>query len=941
MAPSRERTLLLSNLKGGLNRFQADAGRNQYIDGYDVLNEGGDLRRRDAFRSIGSGAPHTYSENICAMISSTNAAGVGNFEAHLDRSVDLALLGGLLTYLYVGTRALLSPRMKFAGVDFQKITSELAPTEHYILVPEYFDGDVWVRMPAWVDETRDLVDGWFVPLARTGRVYWHLDQFASEWEQATVNSESGLWVRFAIRTLVDHVAGEYRGTGIPILGSHSIDAPGARLFALGPVNGLFSVRVANRSVLIIGSDRQERNGSGSEAEEAPPGSEASLLDQGAQLGCKSEDALATSTMHLLDDEGPGVYGVQTWPRPQRDGVNIGSAGLTYGTAGNIKKTREMVPDGATGEMIAYEWDDQQHRGGVLGANLQETVGSQDSAAFSASQALSLRPQDGYTHVRIRCVVASGVGVPLGEEVSAWAHAYAGGFHLFLVYPPWSNTPDLADRFEIYAPHARALIEGQGNYEIERNQEHTLELSDAPYAEDPATISPTNPVFWRIGRELRWLADAGEAWSGAIDPADGRFICTNGRTPLLEYDGRHLRRLRADFESDLAKQISGEAPDSGHPDQPHRAIAKSQLRQSPPTGRFIAFHRQRLFVAGGISTPLSIFWSEVGAANHVWPLLNEDLVRDAQSDPIRGMISFNDRLLIWTSTALHEAVDISAPPFFTFQQVARTIGFVGPNAACIITGRNGTTELVGIAPDGIYAYASGEPSVVVDQWARYLDGGVNSDLLHIASAVFAPQSSAAYFALPPRGSDKCTRILRWEVLRNVFDVWRLSFGVRSMAIDTDELGRERLLVGTDTGLVMTLGAGNTDDGEEIDAYALSPFVQSPDSADVAIIGGLIEARTVGAGHEQQMTFNLHVNGNIRSPLQEGVLTCDIGAPNLGTDGATLGEVRPRAKEYPTLELRALDEARGHSFAFKVGGTCQWSLRAVSLRVSKGASRGRGL
>lgn len=160
----------------------------------------------------------------------------------------------------------------------------------------------------------------------------------------------------------------------------------------------------------------------------------------------------------------------------------------------------------------------------------------------------------------------------------------------------------------------------------------------------------------------------------------------------------------------------------------------------------------------------------------------------------------------------------------------------------------------------------------------------------------------------------------------------------MAVDNDELGRERILFGTDDGYVMTLGDRETDDGSEIESFALTPFVSSKDGNEYSLVGALVEARSIGRDSSKRMGLDLHVDGNRKQPIHDSLVSADTGGPNFPTAAPEDGVV-PQEKDFSTFEIRAVSYARGHSFAYRVSGSCRWWIRSCKVRTVQLAPKGR--
>lgn len=912
----------LGSMTGGVNRFTEEAAPNQCADALDVFVDDGDLRRRDAFVSAGSAPPHLLPAGAALV------AVDGSLVA--DRRPDLANTEAVL----VGCA------QPFDGIDLRFLTTDGVVGAHRSLRLSYWNGSDFAEIAHHVDETRDVVDGMLVPFQKAGRLYWHTDAFVVAWTEETIAGQSAFWIQIEI---VDE-----DGEAATIEASDmTVDEPGVRVFVFAPVNGLFPVRIENRAALVIGADRRDR----AIAEVYAAGADhrqvgASGVERGAALGAKRRTDGETEIAHLIEDEGPGTFGEIAWPRPRRvvasTGVstNLGSSGLTYGTTDTLVKTLTELYNPDSGELVPYDWPADTWRGGKLSGSLTPAVTFSVSNVRVTASGSGLATESGfYRHCRIRVTTKGAGGTPLDEEREVVNYT-AGATNVFEVYPPWSVAPDANNRFTVFAPHALALppsfAEVRSWGECFANEE------------DKITFSPTghytpSPAAWdgwlghfRIGRELRWSITAGRAWSAVVDVITGRLVCTNGESGLLEYDGTNLRVLEADYRTAQAKAYVGALADALGLDANMVATNPTAiLSRWTPKGAFVAQHQTRLFVAGDPSFPYMVRWSAPGGLNNVWPLAYEDMIRDEEGDGIVGMIAFDEKLVVFTPTALHEAIGPDQNGRYSFAPLTRGLGFVGNQAVCVIRALEGAARLAGIAADGIYTWGSGEPVAILDRWDRLLDGGVNGDRLSRVVACSAPQASLALFAVPSRGSNVNDRILVLDYARGRWWVWSAPFGVSAMAVDYDGDGRERILFGTNDGFVMTLADAETDDGQSIDAFATSLPVTPFGGAEGALSGFTLSAKTMGSAE----TLSVAVLGgeDTGDPLAESTLVVDRGDAEWGS--ATWGTSRWATRAWRTIRENVPNFTRDHTFQIRVSGAVRWVLGKIELLVRSRSRSGR--
>lgn len=912
----------LSSMTGGINRFTDEARADQCADARDVIADRGELRRRDSFAALGSGPPHLLPAGATYVV--RDGATVA------DRRPDFANCDAVL----------IGCAHPFDGFDLRFPTTDTVPAEHRELVLEFWDGSAWVEIPFFVDETRDFVSDVLVTLQKRGRVYWHTDAFIDDWATSAQDGTTAYWIRVSFTDAEREAAKQIGASDM------TPDAPGVRVFVFAAVTGLFPVRIENRACVVIGADRSDRDMAGTYASGDDHRTlAASGLERGAQLGAKREDDGETEIAVLLEDEGPGFYGKLTWPQPTRStgGVasNVGSAGLFEGADNVFTKTRTELYNRESGALVPYDWGPNTWRGGPLSGSLTPVGTFAASTVRVTASGSGLSDQSGfYRHCRIRCTARSGAGPQVDEEREIVAFA-AGTTNVFSVYPDWSATPDANNRFVIHAPHTLVLPPNLDDVrswgEAFASDDDTITFSTTGgYVPSAAAWAGWQGHF-RLGRELRWVVDGSRGWSAIVDVITGRLICTNGPSGLLEYDGTNLRRLQADFTTAGARQYVGALADQMGLDANSVAVNPGALlRRHVPAGAYVVQHQTRIFVAGDPTSPFVVRWSAPGGSNNVWPMGYEDMIRDQEGDGIVGMATLDERLVVFTPTALHEAVGPDERGRYSFAALTRGLGFVGHRAVCVLAAMDGASRLAGISADGIYAWAGGEPTVLLDRWDRLIEGGVNVDRLHRAVACAAPQQSLAFFAVPHRGSSSNDRILVLDYLRGRWWVWSAPFGVSAIAVDYDGDGRERVLFGTEDGFVQTLTGGVTDDGEAIEAFATTLPVEPFGGAEAAVSGYTLSAKT--AGVEEPLTVALLDGGDTDGEaLSEGDVVVSAGEPAWGSD--TWNTVRWAASKWKTIREPVPNNTRTHQLQMRIEGAARWVVGRIEVLMKPRSRSGR--
>lgn len=198
----RSTPLPLSNMTGGVNRNDKLARRDQAIEALNVIEDEGDLRRRDAFRAVGTAAPHYNADvvvkhyDLVTTTWTTYPFGVG--------SVNPARIGGTLTsgLLLVGS---LEP---FDGIELPfPLPPYPRPTGRRYLYPQIVRTDAFTADPPDLDGSlRDI--GWFLDttleclggtlttrhtMYQPGRISWHRDSLP-EWPEVELDSQRLYWI---------------------------------------------------------------------------------------------------------------------------------------------------------------------------------------------------------------------------------------------------------------------------------------------------------------------------------------------------------------------------------------------------------------------------------------------------------------------------------------------------------------------------------------------------------------------------------------------------------------------------------------------------------------------------------------------------------------------------------------------------------------------------
>lgn len=898
-------------MTGGINRRVESAHPSQCVDALDVIEDTGDLRRRDAFMSVATADAHDMPAGVTYAVADTTlwTQRAGNLSGVAALFVGVAPPVGLTASLD-----------QFDGVSFQHNSTPPTLSAHRYIDVSYWNGASWVVMPWWWDDTVYFDGSYTQSISKDGRIAWHTADFASLWATYAepVSGVTGYWVR--IRAL------DVQGVPSTLAASATFfNAPGLKAFQLAPVNGLFPVQIENRSTAIICADRENKRG----------------LEHGASIGARDEQSFFTRRLYLVLEEQAGHYGTIQFPYWQRNGVDTADGHGTVAALDCLRKTRTEYYDDALKIMRPFDWLDGQFVGATLLYNMAPAsllAGSFDiSGALAGSTGeVSRRFEHGRLFVR-----TGGGGATAGNIREITGFNPATG--LLYWYRAFGSAPNGSARFDLRGPPLKVLLDPTPDqygftpniFEIDTNTADTITLLAGTSFSFPSLSSLAGwSGMMHIVQEPRFAIDSGMRYTGSVDPITGLLLLTNGGAPLTT-DGRTLRLLKADFDSDAALIYAGQLADvqAVSIETDPKAIARGQLRIAPPAAAFVTIFRGIVFLAGIPGEPLRVVWSAPGFISMFWPLINEGIVRDAEQQPITGMAVISDRLVIFTGSAIHEARGPDDHGLFSFNPIAQGIGFVHQNAVASITGVE-TNLLAGVTRDGIYVYDGSDPRQVLREWTDLLAEGVNQSRLNRSIAVAFPEKNWILFAVPTGGSQKNDRIVVWDYIADKWWVWSARWGVSSMAVDRDSAGRSQLLIGTDDGFVQSLVAGDTDDGQSIDAYAFSPPIAPKHGVRVSPVRVVMTAKDIG--RERTMSVGLVLEDDFDDRSAEGDLYVDAGglfwdpASEDWSSSALVGpEQRWHGRKFLTVEAGFPTGLVAHRVGLRIGGTSQWTFRGASL------------
>ncbi len=933
--------LPLSTLNGGVHREDAEGPENRVVDGVDVIEDDGDLRRRDAFHAIAAVAPH--------RLPAGSAITYDGLTINYDRIPAGNNILVQQTTLHVGA---LEP---FDGIELRAVVDvfengsppDIVVTRHTKLQVEFWNGVAWVAFDEVVDTTVRRVtdsngDVWLRSLAQNGEVHWHRSQ-ADAWvagHQSLVDSQatSRYWVRLRFLDFANGLA----PTAADINGTNNramcdIADPGITVFLRGPARSVIPTNVNNTPKLLIGSDRTPRGTEG-----------------GAQLGSLFEQFKKTEELRLIGsrvlqaDEGGGFAGEVDSPP-----VNQAAPGEAWPSG----TWTEIVAAGATSEGtdntlernqrgdVQYDWTPNQFRGAVVYADFALTGVVNDAARLygQGTLALNAKWQDTYPaddHAwegyRLVCITnGSGTGTPVGEEREIVRAPRTNNNVTIRWHQNFSILPDAQNRFDVRRPHSRVKIRPHlvsDDFEILTNTVDVLTpLSAAAFtARYEADFSSENGqiVHFQVGRPLHWEHRNGDFWDATFDTTTRKILLTNGQSSPLEYDGRSLRRLRALFDPDNARvQLwVGSLPDDVKNELRAHEIAGSKLRQTPPIGKFIATWHGHTILAGLQGRPYDIAYSAPSPNNDIWPLLYQTQIRDPFNFPITGIKPLRDRLVVFTTASIHALFPPNDNGLLQVEPIAMGTGFVSQRAVAHV----GMDILIGAAPDGIYMLQGSDMQPVLRKWEHLVDGGANRGQLHHAVAAYSSQRNEFYIAFPGRGSVVNDYVGVYNTMKRRWWVWRAPWGgVADVAVQRQKDGSERLLFGMEDGTIAVMRKHDTDDGDTITGRARS-VLHTIDTKKYRLQQLNLYALEQPASHTMTVRHYLDTTKTPFAAPSHSVKFSQGGPDRLDTGQLTV--MRLGYERFVSYPFTIKEGAECSGYAYEVEGTSQWRIRRADLVIT---------
>lgn len=900
--------LPLSKLNAGLNRFDSDIGQDQSLEGEDVVSNKGYVRRREAFQSVVLGPVFDLPLGLTILAHTPVSTGITDYYYGQLFVIPAAQIGGASGDMDFFCEE------KFDGISWNGVTSTLTTvTANSSLALKYLTSGGLVDVPWALDTTQKrFTNGsayYHQTLCQQGKISWHRTQLTG-WSTVSIGGRAYYQIRIGVKNVAG--ATPVYGGALSGTGNLQLSTPYPTAFITEPVRSIVPINILGAQQLLACADRQNPRGS----------------ELGAAIGVSKRERSFTRNAYLVAEnqgEGAGIINQVTFPDFYRGNaaahwrsgyVAAGGGPFTEGSSTHFTKNAENDP-----------WDADRFRGAVIYESLSPFGGitndtSTNRGGFTFLSNFTINPKQ-WEGLRIICTAnGSGTGSAVGQEVMIVANTGTS-----LRYSPaFAAAPDTQNTFNIVRPHSRLILNNplyDGKlYEIVSNSARALTFSAKNFADTWTTAHDYSG--FQISREFQWLLRRGKVWNATFDTITKKYLLTNGESGLLEYDGNRFRIMPATFDAANARvQLwTGVLEDLARLNA-QDIVAGSEVDVYPAKAKYVVDFNQRIVCASLQNAPYEVKWSAPNFFNDIWPKVYRASIRDAENNPITGMASLGNRLLVFTPTSIHEAQPADDKGMLTFRPIIQGVGFIS-NASVAKISSDVTSGLIGAAADGVYVVAGTSVINLVDQWDRYLPQGVNSGLMSQCCGDVSFEQNLYFLALPGAGSKVNNKILAINLASRAVQVWNAPWGgISSIKRDTDEYGRERILFGTNDGHIAILAHSDTDDSDTVTGWARSGPLQL-DGTTMAFTSMEVSAVETGT---QTLTIKSFVDRK-GAPKQEASLAFASATPVYGTDlyGTALWAGENQVK---TRKVMLPAGTRGESFQFEIRGTGQWQFKQADL------------
>ena len=277
--------------------------------------------------------------------------------------------------------------------------------------------------------------------------------------------------------------------------------------------------------------------------------------------------------------------------------------------------------------------------------------------------------------------------------------------------------------------------------------------------------------------------------------------------------------------------------------------------SPPFGKYVQVHKNRMFIAGVASLRSRLYYSDLADAE-TWPVLNFIDVGKGDGDTITGLTVLLDTLVIYKTNSVWMLTGSSSSDF-VLRRVTDEAGSSSNKSLSLVK-----NSLIGIATDGVRLF-DGIKSITASDKIEVTFEGLNRTQLALAEGVTFDHHY--YLAVPEGSSIYNNVVLVYDLIRAAWTVYR-GMNVGAWCI-WRRYNKDYLLFGSaTTGQVYQYPSTYSDAGVAIDAFAVTKQMFGGDQETVHLLRlGYVDCRELNDAVPTTLELRLRANnGSDSSP-----------------------------------------------------------------------------
>ena len=232
----------------------------------------------------------------------------------------------------------------------------------------------------------------------------------------------------------------------------------------------------------------------------------------------------------------------------------------------------------------------------------------------------------------------------------------------------------------------------------------------------------------------------------------------------------------------------------------------------PSGRYISFFKNRLWMAGMQDEPFTVRWSAGGVYRRVWPSLSFEPIIEDDNSPITGMAPLGEQMIVFKQDSIWAMVNVGENPRTGVQHYdpVRVVGGVGCVSHSSIQQVRGS--LIFLSEDGVYAF-DGTPNI--EKISDKIENTVASIVptrRGFATSVNWKTHSCYLLSVATDGSYDNNKTLVFDYKNGAWWIWDIPACLWFK--DEDQLDLERVYFIDRHGSLHLMGTGNHDHGAAI-------------------------------------------------------------------------------------------------------------------------------